>query len=324
MMSHVYNMSVFYQMLKNNTLPAYVFIDDYGIAHGVSDHPPPDNITYSEMWTVNVINAVMQSPEWNSSAIFVTWDDEGGFYDHVPPPQINGLGLGGLRTACLVISPYAKEDYIDHQVLSHYSLLKFVEWNWNLPYLNGYVANANLPPLAAFNFNQKPRPPVILGPTPDIAGTLGGVNRGYVYFENGSAYALTAVQASKQYPVPLQIPIDELPYAAPQNYSGDMGFTASYNYVTPSWVLPVQFYLLLSSLALLVAVLAFNGRGPSSLDLRSPLLVIAIALDLLGSALGGIIYPAVPPAPPLPPPLNLLTPCSLALAYSYWRWRSLF
>ncbi len=295
MMSHVYNMSVFYQMLRNNTLPAYVFIDDYGIAHGVSDHPP-NNITYSEMWTVNVINAVMQSPEWNSSAIFVTWDDEGGFYDHVPPPQVNDLGLG-LRTACLVISPYAKEDYIDHQVLSHYSLLKFVEWNWNLPYLNDYVANAALP-LDAFNFNQRPRPPVILGPTPNIAGTL-GINRGYIYFENGSIYELTAAQASKQYPIPLQIPINELPYAVPQNYSGDMGFTASYSYVTPPWVLPAQFYLLLSSLALLIAVLAVNRRGPASVNLRPPLLAMAIALSLLGSVLG-IIYPAVPPAP-LPP-----------------------
>jgi len=307
MMDHIYNISVFYQMLKNNTLPAYVFMDDYGIADGISDHPP-DNITYSEMWTVNVINAIMNSPEWNSSVIFVTWDDEGGFYDHVPPPQINSYGLG-LRTACLIISPYAKEDYIDHQVLSHYSILKFVEWNWNLPYLNKNIADANLP-LDAFNFNQKPRPPVILGPTPDIAGTI-GTSHGYIIFENGSSYMLTAVQTSMQYPIPLQIPVNELPYSVPQNYSGNIGFTVTYKNVTPSWVTPAQFYLVILSLIVLIAAIT-TRRFSSGSFLRSLFLGVSVVLSLIASVFG-ILYPAVMPAPfpPVQPTYSIFTDLGL-------------
>jgi len=301
MMDHIYNISVFYQMLKNNTLPAYVFMDDYGIADGISDHPP-DNITYSEMWTVNVVNAIMNSPEWNSSATFITWDDEGGFYDHVPPPQINNYGLG-LRTACIIISPYAKENYIDHQVLSHYSILKFVEWNWNLPYVNSNIANANLP-LDAFNFNQQPRLPVMLGPTPNVAGTLGNSN-GYITFENGSRYILTATTTSEQYPIPLQIPASELPYAVPQNYSGNIGFTVTYKNTTPLWVIPAEFYLIVLSLIALVVALAI---GRFSQLLRTSLLGLAIAISLVGSVLG-LIYPAVMPAPfpPVQPTYSIFT-----------------
>ncbi len=307
MMSHIYNISVFYQMLKNNTLPAYVFMDDYGIADGISDHPP-DNITYSEMWTVNVVNAIMNSPEWSSSAIFITWDDEGGFYDHVPPPQINSFGLG-LRTACIIISPYAKEDYIDHQVLSHYSLLKFVEWNWNLPYLNNNIANSNLP-LDAFNFNQAPRPPIILGPTPDIAGTL-GTNQGYIEFENGSSYVLTATQTSQQYPIPLQIPVNQLTYHVPQNYSGNIGFTVTYRNTTPTWVIPAQFYLVILSLIVLVIALIVN-RFSSGFLLRTALLGLATVLSLIGSVFG-LIYPAVTPAPlpPVQPTYSIFTDLGL-------------
>lgn len=307
MMDHIYNISVFYQMLKNNTLPAYVFIDDYGIADGISDHPP-DNITYSEMWTVNIVNAIMNSPEWNSSVIFITWDDEGGFYDHVPPPQINSFGLG-LRTACIIISPYAKEDYIDHQVLSHYSLLKFVEWNWNLPYLNSNIANANLP-LDAFNFNQPPRPPIILGPTPDIAGTV-GTNEGYIKFENGSSFVLTATQTSQQYPIPLQIPVNQLPYHVPQNYSGNIGFTVTYKNITPAWVTPAQFYLVIISVIVLIVALIMN-RFSSGFVLRTTLLGFATVLSLIGSIFG-VIYPAIPPAPlpPVQPTYSIFTDLGL-------------
>ncbi len=307
MMNHIYNMSVFYQMLKSNTLPSYVFMDDYGIVDNISDHPP-DNITYSEMWTVNVINAIMKSPEWSSSAIFVTWDDEGGFYDHVPPPQINSFGLG-LRTACIIISPYAKENYIDHKVLSHYSLLKFVEWNWKLPYINKDIADSNLP-LDAFNFNQQPRPPIILGPTPNVTGTL-GTSYGYIEFENGSAFTLTAKQISQQYPIPLQIPVNQLSYSVPQDYSGNIGFTVSYKNTTPSWVTPVQFYLVILSLIILIVALIVNRFSSGSI-LRPALFGLAILFSLIGSAFG-IVYPAVTPAPlpPVQPTYSIFTDLGL-------------
>ena len=73
-----------------------------------------------------IVNAAMRSPDWNSTAIFLSWDDWGGFYDHVVPPTVNGQGLG-LRVPGLVISPYARRGYIDHQVLSTDSYLRFIE-----------------------------------------------------------------------------------------------------------------------------------------------------------------------------------------------------
>nr|CCC55529.1 phosphoesterase [uncultured archaeon] len=290
-LQHVINFSVFYQMLRNGSVPSFVFIDDYGLASGVSEHPP-DNITYSEMWTVNVVNAIETSKVWNSSAIFITWDDEGGFYDHVPPPEVNSLGLG-LRTACLIISPYAKEDYIDHQVLSHYSLLKFVEWNWNLPYINRAVADANLP-LDAFNFDQPPRPPIVLGPTPDIEGTI-GAPYGYIVFENGSIYRLSAVQTSQQYPIPLQIPISQLSYSVPQNYSGNIGFTPVYTYsVPPPWTNMAEFFTVLIGLILFVS--GFYTRASYRGKL---LLLVSIFVSIVPVVLS-TVYPPVPPAP-VPP-----------------------
>ena len=73
-----------------------------------------------------VINAVMHSKDWKSSAIFLTWDDWGGFYDHVVPPHVDSLGYG-IRVPSLIISPYARRGYIDHQILSPDAYLKFIE-----------------------------------------------------------------------------------------------------------------------------------------------------------------------------------------------------
>ena len=71
-------------------------------------------------------NAIMQSPDWNSTAIFLSWDDWGGFYDHEVPPMADVNGYG-LRVPGIVISPYAKQGYIDHQALSHDAYNKFIE-----------------------------------------------------------------------------------------------------------------------------------------------------------------------------------------------------
>src|SRR5438552_582144 len=76
--------------------------------------------------SIRVVNAVMRSPDWSSSAIFLTWDDWGGFYDHVPPPNVDLQGYG-LRVPGIVISPYAREGFVDHQLLSLDAYLKFIE-----------------------------------------------------------------------------------------------------------------------------------------------------------------------------------------------------
>src|SRR5205085_4335496 len=83
-------------------------------------------VSIRQAYVTTLINAVMRSPCWNSSAIFLSWDEWGGFYDHVVPPVTDENGFG-LRVPGLVISPYAKRAFVDHQLLSHDSYLKFIE-----------------------------------------------------------------------------------------------------------------------------------------------------------------------------------------------------
>ena len=122
-----------------------------------------------------LINAIMQSPDWNSTAILLSWDDWGGFYDHVVPPAVDQFGYG-MRVPGIVISPYARQGYIDHQILSHDAYVKFIEDD----FLGGQrldpatdgrpdprpdvrETNPQLGDLSAdFDFTQTPRPPLLL------------------------------------------------------------------------------------------------------------------------------------------------------------------
>ncbi len=124
-----------------------------------SEHPTA-SICNSENWTVAQVNAVMQGPEWNSTAIFVTWDDFGGFYDHVPPPVNDEYGLG-LREPLLIISPYVRSGYISHTTYEFSSFLKFVEERFGLAALGTRDANAN-DMLDSFNLVQTPLQSVVL------------------------------------------------------------------------------------------------------------------------------------------------------------------
>jgi phospholipase C len=83
-------------------------------------------VSYGQSYVTSLINAVMRGPDWSSSAIFLAWDDWGGFYDHVQPPSVDENGYG-LRVPAMVISPYAKAGYIDHQTLSFDAYDKFIE-----------------------------------------------------------------------------------------------------------------------------------------------------------------------------------------------------
>src|SRR5579871_1387289 len=126
-----------------------------------SDHPSA-SLDTGQAWIASIVNAVEASPDWNSSAIFVTWDDYGGYYDNVPPPPVDGIGLS-FRAPLLVISPYAREGYISHQFTYFESLLHFVEWRYGLPSLTSRDANAPLP-LDYFDFNTTPRAPIHINP----------------------------------------------------------------------------------------------------------------------------------------------------------------
>ena len=139
-----------------------------------SEHPPAP-ISAGVAYVTRIINAIMRGPDWSSTAIFVAWDDWGGFYDNVVPPKVDENGYG-LRAPGLVISPYAKSGFVDHQVLSFDAYLKFIEDD----FLNGQrldpktdgrpdprpTVRDDVPILGDlakdFDFNQRPRPPVLL------------------------------------------------------------------------------------------------------------------------------------------------------------------
>jgi phospholipase C len=164
--------------VANNTLPAVSWIVP---GDKVSEHPP-SLVTTGQAYVTGLINSIMRSRAWNSTAIFLCWDDWGGFYDHVKPPAVDGQGYG-LRVPGLVISPYAKQGHIDHQILSQDAYLKFIEDD----FLHGQRLNPRadgrpdprpnvrenakiLGNLANdFNFHQKPLPPIILPLHPPIS-----------------------------------------------------------------------------------------------------------------------------------------------------------
>ncbi len=107
-------------------------------------------------WVSSLVNAVGQSQFWKTSAIFVMWDDWGGLYDHVPPPYEDSDGLG-FRVPLLMISPYAKKDYVSHVQYEHGSILRFVENQYGLAQLAASDKRANDPAVDGFNFKQPPR-----------------------------------------------------------------------------------------------------------------------------------------------------------------------
>jgi phospholipase C len=121
--------------IRTNRLPAVTWVTP---RFELSDHPP-ESTCYAQDWVGEVVNAVMTSDGWESTALFLTWDEWGGFYDHVPPPRIDDVGLG-FRVPMLVISPYAKKGYIDDTQGEFSTPLRFIADNWGLPYLTDRIA----------------------------------------------------------------------------------------------------------------------------------------------------------------------------------------
>jgi phospholipase C len=172
---NVVSLSEYFKAAKRGKLPAVAWINPTG---SVSEHPP-GLVTAGQTYVTKLVNAAMRGPEWKSTAIFVSWDDWGGFYDHVVPPTVDQNGYG-LRVPGLVISPYARKGFVDHQTLSFDAYAKFIE--------DVFLHSQRLDPktdgrpdprpdvrenaailgnLARdFNFRQKPRPPLILNEHP--------------------------------------------------------------------------------------------------------------------------------------------------------------
>jgi phospholipase C len=168
---NIRSVSHFFWAAKHGTLPqvSWVIPNDK-----VSEHPPA-LVSRGQAWVTGLVNAIMRGPNWSSTAIFLTWDDWGGFYDHVAPPIVDRNGYG-LRVPGIVISPYARRGFIDHQDLSFDAYAKFIEDDFlhgerldpatdgrpdprpsvreDSPILGDLVHD--------FDFRQPPRPPMLL------------------------------------------------------------------------------------------------------------------------------------------------------------------
>ncbi len=158
-MSHLVALKEYFRDLKRGTLPQVSWIVP---KFSDSEHPPEQCGPVAQgMWYVTkLVNALMQSPYWKDSVVFLTWDDYGGFYDHVPPPLVDAYGYGP-RVPAIVISPYAKRGFIAHHVYDFTSTLKFIEVRWNLGHLTARDDRA-LDMSDCFNFNQPANPPLII------------------------------------------------------------------------------------------------------------------------------------------------------------------
>ena len=184
-LGNIQNVSRFVADAHAGTLPAVSWVVP---DQPHSDHPPA-NLASGQAYVTNLINTIMDGPDWGSTAIFLVWDDWGGFYDHVVPPHVDENGYG-IRVPSLVISPYARRGFVDHQTLSFDAIIKFIE--------DDFLSGQRLDPrtdgrpdprpdirevapqlgdlTADFDFNQTPLPPLILPlhPPPGPASRPGG------------------------------------------------------------------------------------------------------------------------------------------------------
>jgi phospholipase C len=147
----------FFSDAKDGKLPAFCLVEpDYGN----TSEENPQNIAAGEQFAASVIDAVMTGPNWSKTLLIWTYDEHGGYYDHVPPPaavppddvapnpilggpKYDGFGRYGFRVPCVIVSPWAKARHVSHTVYDHTSILKLVETKWNLPALTRRDANAN-------------------------------------------------------------------------------------------------------------------------------------------------------------------------------------
>jgi len=157
--NNVVDTSNFVSDVQSNQLPAVSWVITYDWQ---SEHPNSSTCE-GENATVTELNALMNNPAlWSTTAVFIVWDDFGGMYDHVAPPDVDTFGLGP-RVPLLIISPYARKGHISTTQYEFSSVLKFIEERFGLPPLSTRDASAN-DLTDSFNFNQKPLPPLVLSP----------------------------------------------------------------------------------------------------------------------------------------------------------------
>jgi len=174
-LGNIKGLNAYLSAAESGTLPAVSWVTP---SQASSDHPPA-SVHQGQAYVTALINAAMKSPDWRSTAIFLSWDDWGGFYDSAAPPRADGNGYG-FRVPAIIISPYARQGVVDHQVLSSDAYLKFIE--------DDFLGGARLNPrtdgrpdprpgvrengpilgnlISDFNFSQRPRRPLLLPTNP--------------------------------------------------------------------------------------------------------------------------------------------------------------
>jgi phospholipase C len=161
--NHFANRPSFFTAAAAGTLPSVSWIIP---ASNQSDHPSA-NISEGQKFVASVVDAIENSPEWNTTALFITWDEWGGFYDHVAPPAYGFGSAGfGFRVPLLVVSPYARENYISHSFGTFTSILAFIEYQFGLGCVGPATEDCTATvPLDYFNFTQSPRAPIVFADT---------------------------------------------------------------------------------------------------------------------------------------------------------------
>ena len=183
---HVFDISQYYIDAQNGTLPAVSFIDPIFAAgkNTETDEHPPSNVQVGQSFAYNVVTALEKSPIWHHSALFLTYDENGGFYDHVAPPAavapdaiapmlkpgdtVAGFNQLGSWVPVVAVSPFSKAHYVSHVVHDHTSITRFIETRYNLPSLTARDAAAD-PMLEFFDFSHLGgpfhNPPIFPAPT---------------------------------------------------------------------------------------------------------------------------------------------------------------
>ncbi len=165
-MARLVPLQQYFTDLKSGTLPQVSWI----IPDFQDSEHPPEPLDQGMWYVTQSINALMQSRYWKNTVIFLTWDDYGGFYDHIPPPEVDAYGYGP-RVPMIVISPYAKQHYVSHDTYDFTSVLKFIEQRWGLKHLTGRDDRANNM-ADVFDFSHPIASPLVIQVPPDVRSHL--------------------------------------------------------------------------------------------------------------------------------------------------------
>jgi phospholipase C len=174
--ANLVNIASFFTDAANGALPQVSYVDPALIAGELNDEHPPKNVQKGQAFVASIVNAVLASPLWRSTVLFITYDEHGGFFDHVPPPpaclpdaippdlepgdEPGAFDNYGIRVPFVAVSPFSRKSFVSHKVYDHTSVLRFIETRFDLPALTARDANAD-PMLDLFDFKKPPyaKPP---------------------------------------------------------------------------------------------------------------------------------------------------------------------